>query len=63
MNAQLLLRLRQFAFTPAQHAYLNAASYGPLMWPGNFLPPWVDCYAGDSDPVGYSFCGQHSAPE
>eukprot|EP00974_Lingulodinium_polyedra_P052522 5053176-Lingulodinium_polyedra.AAC.1 len=33
MNAQLVLRLRQYAFAPAQQAYWNAVSFGPLVWP------------------------------
>eukprot|EP00974_Lingulodinium_polyedra_P090868 8810708-Lingulodinium_polyedra.AAC.1 len=25
------------------------------MWPGNILPPWVECYIDDNDPSGFSF--------
>eukprot|EP00974_Lingulodinium_polyedra_P103822 10049341-Lingulodinium_polyedra.AAC.1 len=32
------------------------------MWPGNFLPFWVDCYADDSDPAGFSFAVNTTHP-
>eukprot|EP00974_Lingulodinium_polyedra_P085302 8258533-Lingulodinium_polyedra.AAC.1 len=44
-----------FAFTHAQHAYLDALRHAPIMWPGIFTPSWVIVTPNADDLSGWNF--------